>query len=95
MTIEINGTEKSFLTDTASPVTKKPSKGGKMKNKKTSPMNRMYQDVNMNKEIFLGKITVEAKIGGNKKTFNMLITGREDIKPFLAENSKEKLFELN
>ena len=41
---------------------------------------------------FFGKITVEAENGGIRKTLNVFITEREDIKPFIG---MDRLREFN
>ena len=62
------------------------------KDKNKLPMNRIYQDVNENEVNLLKTSKIEAEKSGKRKTLNMLITQREDIK---AVFGMECLLEIN
>ena len=77
MTIKIDGTEKEFIVDTGSPVTKIPPDKEFIKVKKILPVARKYHDVNKNEVKFTGKITLEAETEEIRKNLSMLITEGE------------------
>ena len=61
MTINIGGIEKDFIVDTGSPVTIISPDKAIIKNKRTLPITRQYQDVKKKEKKFIGTITVEAE----------------------------------
>ena len=65
MAIKFNGAEKEFTVDTGSPVTIIPPDKPLIKDKKTLPITRKNQDVNINATNFTGRIMVEAERRGH------------------------------
>ena len=82
--VKMNGTEKSFIVDSGSPVPIMPADDNIVKKTKIQNLKHRYQDLNKKGVKFCGQIPVDIEYENNKQNMQILITEKDDITPLLG-----------